>query len=559
MRRWFATRLMPGVVGLTMAGCRLNPAAGPVGPPLPPLDLAAVDAAAKAPPPPRPTEVKPSTEPPKFGERLEVPPDIPGANAPPVRVPLREPGREAERDKIIAELYGAVPKLPPDPVPTVGARLGLADLQQRAVAQHPTIRQAVNAVESARGAALQAGLPPNPSFGFEADNVGTGGTAGYQGGKYEQLIKTAGKLKLAQQAALMDVVNAQVALRRAQIDLAAQVRGAYFGVLVAEENLRLNHALTRFADAIYQVQVDQVRGTQAAAFEPMPLRALAEQARLALVVAQNRYQAAWRQLAAAVGDPDLGPTPLVGSAAMADPGYEYDALRNRILSEHTDLITAANTIVKDRYNLRLAQVTPIPDISLKLVVQKDYTAPPFNTTANVEIGVPIPVWDRNQGAIKQAESDLARAIDDIPRTKLDLLNKLADSMERYQTNRALVDGYLKRILPDQVRGYRALVQQNQPSFSDIVNAQQQLNTFLAAYLVALQTQWQAVVDLAALAQLDDLYLPVSGTAGAECGPPALPTTEAPTLPPPTPVPPTLQPTSVRTTDADSAAWHKGRQ
>ena len=263
--------------------------------------------------------------------------------------------------------------------------------------------------------------------------------------------------------------------------------------------------------------------------------ALADQARLALTQARNRYQSAWRQLAAAVGDPNLGPVPLAGSASMEVPNYTYDEIAARMLAGHTDLVTAANTVLKNRYNLRLQQVTPIPDVSLKLVVQKDYTAPPYATAANVEVGVPIPVWDRNQGAIKQAGADLARAIDDIPRTRFDLLTKLADAMERYQTNRAQVDVYLKQILPDQVRGYRGLVQQNQPSFSDIVNAQQQLNTFLAAYLAALQAQWQAVVDLAALAQLDDLYLPASGAAISECAAGPLPA--ALLLPPPTPAGP----------------------
>ena len=88
-------------------------------------------------------------------------------------------------------------------------------------------------------------VPPNPSFGFEGDTFGSGGTAGQQGAKYEQLIKTAGKLRLAQSAALMDVVNAQVAYRRAEIDVATQIRSAYFSVLVAEESLRLTHALSQ--------------------------------------------------------------------------------------------------------------------------------------------------------------------------------------------------------------------------------------------------------------------------------------------------------------------------
>jgi cobalt-zinc-cadmium efflux system outer membrane protein len=525
--------LLPALGAATLAGCRTDPTFGPHVPPLLPFDAGTAQIAAGQQPPARPapqtaTQTKP------LGERLAVPPELPGADAPPAVVPRRDDTRENERNRVIAELFGNRSPLPPDPVPTSGPRLDLLGLERRAMELHPTIRQAVNAVESARGAALQAGLPPNPSFGFEADTVGSGGTAGQQGGKYEQLIKTAGKLKLAEQAALMDVVNAQVALRRAQVDLATQVRSAYFGVLVAEESLRLNHALSRFAEAIYDVQVDQLRSGQAAPYEPLALRALADQARLALTQAQNRYQAAWRQLAAAVGDANLGPAPLTGTATMPDPGFDYDSLKNRLLAQHTDLLTAANSIVRARYNLRLQEVTPIPDVSLKLVVQKDFTTPPFYTTANVEVGVPVPVWDRNQGAIRQARADLARAIDEVPRSRLDLLNRLADATERYQSNRAQVDGYLKRILPDQVRAYRGLVQQPKPEFGDILSAQQQLNAYLASYLAALQGQWQAVVDLAALAQLDDLYLSAGSPA---CDPPPPFVSDPAVLPPPTPLKP----------------------
>ena len=279
MRRGFAGWLLPGLVAIALGGCRTDPAVGPQGLPLVPLDVATSRLADQTPQPVRPVE-QPPPRPLKFGERLEVPPEIPGANAPPALVPRREEGREAERNRIINEIYGTLAPLPANPVPTTGPVVDLAELQRRATELHPTIRQAIRAVESARGAAIQAGLPPNPSFGFEGDNIGSGGTGGYQGAKYEQLIKTAGKLRLAQQAALMDVVNAQVALRRAQIDLATQVRSAYFGVLVAEENTRLTSALSRFSESIYGVQVDQLRSGQAAPFEPLALRALADQARL---------------------------------------------------------------------------------------------------------------------------------------------------------------------------------------------------------------------------------------------------------------------------------------
>ena len=45
--------------------------------------------------------------------------------------------------------------------------------------------------------AIQAGLHPNPMFGYVADTISTANTAGYQGVFFEQMIKTAGKLELA--------------------------------------------------------------------------------------------------------------------------------------------------------------------------------------------------------------------------------------------------------------------------------------------------------------------------------------------------------------------------
>jgi cobalt-zinc-cadmium efflux system outer membrane protein len=500
-----------GLLGLTAAGgCRVNPLSGPFSSlPSEPLDLNIVAKTSQSPPPPRPTALRePSGR--SLPQRLDVPPEIPGSGILPFQLPPADPEHRVERDRILKELFESVPDLPNDPVPTTGPVLELSDLQREALANHPALRSAAAAVDSARGAAIQAGLPPNPVFGFEADTIGSGSTAGQQGAKYEQLIKTAGKLKLAQAAALVDVINAQVAYRRAEIDVATQIRSAYFSVLVAEESLRLTHALSRFAEAMFRVQVDQTKAGQAAAYEPIALRALVGQARVTLSQAQNHYAAAWRQLAAAIGQPDLPVGRIAGFAAMGEPELPYDAIRDRMLCVHTDLVTAANTVIRNRYLLTRAKNLPIPDVNLKVVVQKDFTTPPFATIANVEVGVPIPVWDRNQGGIQQASADVSKALEDIPRAKLDLLAKLADATERYQTNRQIVDTFLLHVLPDQVRAYRGIVQRSQQepdraSFGDIVTAQQQLNTFLATYLQALQAQWQAAVDLAALGQLDDIY------------------------------------------------------
>src|SRR5438552_460935 len=165
---------------------------------------------------------------PKRPAPLRIPLELPGADAPELRLP-QDP---AERKKALDQLYAQLPPLGqlPKPAPGPNGRpLALADLQQLAQANSPVLRRAAADVEAARGTAIQAGAYPNPTFGYEGDTIGTGsGTpgagGGYQGGFVEQVIKTAGKLKLAQAAATMDWLNAELALRRAQSDLAGQVR-----------------------------------------------------------------------------------------------------------------------------------------------------------------------------------------------------------------------------------------------------------------------------------------------------------------------------------------------
>src|SRR5687767_10051188 len=75
------------------------------------------------------------------------------------------------------------------------APLGLGELEEMAVRHNPTLAQAAAQIEASRGKALQAGLYPNPTVGYQGEQMGVLGTAGeLQGGFIQQEIVTAGKL-----------------------------------------------------------------------------------------------------------------------------------------------------------------------------------------------------------------------------------------------------------------------------------------------------------------------------------------------------------------------------
>jgi cobalt-zinc-cadmium efflux system outer membrane protein len=317
------------------------------------------------------------------------------------------------------------------------------------------------------------------------------------------------KIKLTKAAATMDLRNAELALRKAQSDLATQVRTAYFATLVALENVKASRALAVFTDNVYRIQVDLLSGGVAAPYEPMQLRPVALQARFSLLQALNQYQATWKQLAAALGLPAMPPTELAGRVDMPVPVYDYDQVLAYVLNNHTDVLTGVNSLQKARYNLELAQVTPVPDPELNVLVQKDYTTPPFLMVYSVRLTLPVPVWDLNKGNILQAKNQLIQAVQAPQMTKLQLTGTLADAFNRYATAREQVAIALQQV-QDQVRAFRGVYERrsqapDEVAFGDVVTAQQTLATYVSGYVTALGLQWQAVVDIANLLQTDDLF------------------------------------------------------
>lgn len=450
--------------------------------------------------------------------RFDVPSDLlPAGPVEPLRLPS---GEDADaRRQAVGKLYPPLPALTdemPYPPGPAGRPLTLADLQKLALTNHPQIRQAAARIEEARGTAIQAGLPPNPIVGYEGDTTGTTGGAGYQGGFVQQTIRTANKLQLARAVAAMDVKNAELELFNTQIDVATHVRTNYFAFLVAGESVRLNRALVTFTTDLYQLQVEGVqRGGFAAPYEPMYLRALATQARAALVQARNRRTAAWKQLAASLGLPGMPPTCVAGRLDVPLPAFEYKAVLARMLAGHADLRVAHNSLVRAQFHLELQRKTPIPDVDVRVMVQKDHTAPPFQASPSVAVSVPVPVWDRNQGNILEAQAAVVRAGEEAHRVRSELTGTLAEAFERYESNRVLLGYYRDRILPDLVRVFRGVYDRYQrepaaaggepPGFTDVVVAQQNLAQAIATYITTLGQMWQSVVEIADHLQTLDLF------------------------------------------------------
>src|ERR1700753_3260428 len=123
-------------------------------------------------------------------------------------------------------------KIPaPELLPGVASRppLKLEDFLTMADRTNPTLRQAEAIVRRSEAQARQASLYPNPSVGYEGDQIRGGSYGGgEQGGFVEQTVVLGGKLGLRRDVSLAQKQSDQIAAEAQLIRVHGSVTGMYY-------------------------------------------------------------------------------------------------------------------------------------------------------------------------------------------------------------------------------------------------------------------------------------------------------------------------------------------
>jgi cobalt-zinc-cadmium efflux system outer membrane protein len=346
-----------------------------------------------------------------------------------------------------AALFAQDP-VPLPPVSQAPAQPGwtLAQLEEVAERNNPTLCQAAAMVDAARGRHLQAGLYPNPVVGYQASEINDEGRAGQQGGFVSQEFVTAGKRQLQQAVASQEVQQAESVWQAQRFRVLTDVRRAFYDVLVAQRSIQLAEQLVNVGRQGVQAAEQLVKAKEAARMDVLQAKIEADSAKILLEKAQNRHSASWRNLAAVIGDPAMPSTTLTGDLRDGTPELVWEATLNRVLAESPELAIAHAGVAKAQAVLSRECAGRIPNVDLQMGVQYDNATQ--DTIAGVQVGIPVPVFNRNQGNISKAQAELVAAQHEVVRVRLSLQQRLAMVFERYSTARQQVDRYTKEMLPN---------------------------------------------------------------------------------------------------------------
>lgn len=341
----------------------------------------------------------------------------------------------------------AVESLPPQPAPPSSPGLTLAELETRALAGNPALARAGALVSAARGNCLQVGLYPNPSVGYEGQQLGSGGRAEQHGVVVGQEIVTGGKLRLNREVASQQIRIAEQEYAKVQLRVLTDVRKTYYQVLIAQRQASLAGDLINLSQEVSKAVDSLHRAKEVGRGDILQAGLERQQAEILLEASQQRLQAAWHELAAIVGDPSLKIQPLAGDPTAQSLDLKFDEVLQRVQTQSPELAAAAAQLQRARLTLERERVQPIPNLTFQGTMNWIDNGIGGKPDGAVQVSVPVPLFDRNQGAIMRAEREVVAARQAVTQLELDLQQRLAPIYENYANARQQATRYREAILP----------------------------------------------------------------------------------------------------------------
>ena len=372
----------------------------------------------------------------------------------------------------------------------------LGELQETALQCNPTLRQAAMRVQAAQGTYIQVGLRPNPIAGYMGEEIGEGGKAGQQGAFFGQEIVTANKLQLNRAVATRMLWKAQYAWGAQRQRVLNDVHAGYINVLATQRTVELIEQVVHISKESLRTAEHLLAAQEVGRADVLQARIEADTTELQLHEAQNRHQAAWRGLAAVLGTPQMAPTRLAGNLEENLPDLNWDDALGRLLSDSPEVAEARAGVQQARCVLARERVEKYPNIDAQASVR--YMSFDEFTVAGVEIGIPLAIFNRNQGNVYKAQAELVAAQNEVHRVGLELQNRLATVFQHYANARLEVQKYSTDILPNakaSLELMRTGYREGEFGYYVLLNAQRTYSRGNLAYVRSLQKLWTSSVAI----------------------------------------------------------------
>ncbi len=391
------------------------------------------------------------------------------------------------------------------PVPQLSGKLHLADVVAAVRQANPTIRAAQQNVRIAEASVKQSRALPNPELEVEYEEFG--GTGDLDGKDamastyaLTQEIPLGGKRRREIELAQGELHIARLELTETAIGLEMDACRSFLAVYVAQESLALAKAALALVKQNHEAVQKKVQSGDVSPVETSKAKVEFVSARVTALRATRELSSTRKSLASLWGAREAKYTAVHMEYGKSVTVPDLEELRQALTkSPAANLLDAA--VAQARRELALSKAQAWPDLAITGGVTRfreiDEHAYLFG------ISIPIPLFNRNQGAIKAAEAGVGKAVEERLAAQLELDRELVATRESLLATKEELDSFNKDVVPAADEAYRAVklgFDAGEQEFLDVLDAQRTL-------LEMKQTH------LELKAELQELFIQVQGLVG----------------------------------------------
>lgn len=326
--------------------------------------------------------------------------------------------------------------------------IGLEDAIRIAIEKNPQLQSAKYQIDVAAGALRQSQLYPNPVLEFLTEEMPTSEIGLNQSQNLvaiTQPIITAGKRSLAIQITEKEKEKNELERNAILLDIISDTKKAFYKVIANQEGFNIATKVRQIAQDIYKSE--KIRFESGEVAFTNVLRAEVELSKAANLVSitESRLQNSISELKTVMGIPDGDIEGVLGELIKTPVELSFHELELEMKKNQPFLKAFRKNIEIAETQVRLEKRQAIPDIFLsagyKRLSREDID------TIQLGIGIPTPIFNRNQGNIEKSKALSRKARSENTKVYNDFLLLLRKNFNLYNAERRRVAEFTNTILP----------------------------------------------------------------------------------------------------------------
>ena len=373
---------------------------------------------------------------------------------------------------------------------------GLETIIDLAMAKNPVVSLAESTIEQQKGQQTAAGAYPNPTIASlgghgnlrDIGQVPIGPVLDRQGvTEYNvtvgQPVEWPALRTARQRVADLGVATANVGMLETRLNLASQVKVAFYDLLLAQQDADLAKQNLDTVEGVARIVKARVKSGEAPQFESIKAEVEVLKARQQLARADNLVRINRVAVDTLTGGA-LGPTYMVhGEFRILPRDLQIEGLMARMMEQHPTIQRLLKSVEQSDWKIEFERQARVPTVTVNGGYWRDLGREAFQGG----LSVPVPLWYRRQGEIASSLGAKHRDEAELLRTRNELGRAVYQHYQDVRTTAELIDVFDKGLLKQAQEALRLAqfsFQQGASSLLEVLDAQRVQRQILLDYALA---------------------------------------------------------------------------